>query len=270
MFSVKEYQRRLLESVKQVLESNNFQEFMRFSAKFHSYSLGNILMIWSQRSGASRVAGIRTWNSLGRFINKGEKGIAIFAPMLAERLQEAAIDNDTVFVQKKLIGFRQVYVFDVSQTEGKDLPALEIGKPVMDGDAEALFERILRISPVPVELEEMNEGRNGYYAVQEKRIALSTSLDAAERAKTLLHELAHHLTYERNIEGLDRADKEVIAEGSAFIAAAYFDLDASDYSPAYLANWGRDYLKIFASCQVMHDIASDLISMIDSPRGIQS
>lgn len=270
MFKVQEYQSRLLEGVRQVLESNNFQEFMRFSAKFHSYSFGNILMIWSQRSGASRIAGIKTWNSLGRRIRKGEKGIAIFAPMIAERQKEDTLDNDGVINQKTLIGFRQVYVFDVSQTEGNDIPVFDIGKPVMDGNADALFERILHVSPVPVELEDMTEGRNGYYAVQEKRIALSTSLNAAEKAKTLLHELAHHLTYEKNIEGLDRADKEVIAEGSAFIAAAYFSLDASNYSPGYLASWGQDYLKILSTCQIMHDIATDLISMIDSPQALQS
>ncbi|MBI1912937.1 MAG: ImmA/IrrE family metallo-endopeptidase [Deltaproteobacteria bacterium] len=265
MFNVKEYQSRLLEGVKQFLESNNFQEFMHFSATFHSYSFGNILMIWSQRSGASRVAGIKTWNSLGRCIRKGEKGIAIFAPMIAERQKEDILDNDGVINQKTLTGFSQVYVFDVSQTEGKDLPVFDIGKPVMDGNADALVERILQISPVPVELEDMTEGRNGYYA-QEKRIALSTSLNAAEKAKTLLHELAHHLTHEKNIEGLDRANKEIIAEGSAYVGAAYFGFDASNYSPAYLANWGQDYLKIFSTCQIMHDIATDLITMMNNSR----
>ena len=82
VIKVKEYQEKLLEGVKKLIESKSFTDFLRFSSKFRKYSFGNVLLIWTQRPNATRVAGMRYWNSLGRTVKKGEKGIMIFAPFL--------------------------------------------------------------------------------------------------------------------------------------------------------------------------------------------
>ena len=110
MIKVKEYHEKLVEGVRKVLESKEFKEFLPFSARFHRYSFGNTLLIWCQRPEATRVAGMKAWNFMGRYVKKGEKGIAIFAPLL-KKFKENGPEADKKV--EKLIGFRAVYVWDI-------------------------------------------------------------------------------------------------------------------------------------------------------------
>ena len=114
-------------------QSEVLTEYLNAMARFHNYSFGNIMLIARQKPAATRVAGIRTWNSLGRFVKRGEKGILILAPMVGRRTQrrdeisteiESANAADERKAEQELYGFRAVYVFDVDQTEGKELPGL--------------------------------------------------------------------------------------------------------------------------------------------------
>src|SRR3989304_1253395 len=254
---VKEYQEKLLEGVKKLVESENFMDFLKFSSKFRSYSFGNILLIWTQRPNATQVAGMKTWNALGRTVKKGEKGIMIFAPFLkkvkrAIGTEESPAPDVTADSLEKtrsqekeeqtLVGFKSVYVFDVSQTEGKPLPELEVGKPSMDdGDAEELFGKILKASPVPVDFEEIVGSSNGYYMPKERKIVLSNVLTAAQRCKTLLHELAHYLSLDpANAGDFSRSREGLIAEATVrpdviVIAGDVFDERQPYDSPAFLA-----------------------------------
>jgi len=190
MIKVKEYHERLVEGVKKVLESESFKEFLQFSARFHRYSFNNTLLIWCQRPHATRVAGMKAWNSMGRHIRKGEKGIAIFAPLMKkvrtaqdEAGGNAGSETEPETEDERLMGFRAVYVWDVEQTDGKPVPELETEAPVMDGDPEALFARILQASPVPVEYEDIKGKARGYYMPKEQKIVLSTRLRPEEGAK---------------------------------------------------------------------------------------
>src|ERR1700680_476255 len=102
-------------------------QYLGAMAKFHTYSFGNIMLIARQKPSASNVAGVRTWNSLGRFVRRGEQGILILAPLVGRKrktLEETTGEEDEKNPQAQLYGFRAVNVFDISQTEGKDLPAL--------------------------------------------------------------------------------------------------------------------------------------------------
>ena len=113
-------------------------------AKFHTYSFGNIMLIARQKPDATNVAGLRTWNSLGRFVKRGEKGIFILAPMVGRRsTKDVATDEPsedaTTEGQRTLYGFRAVYVFDISQTEGKELPTLTEVNGDVSGYRERLF-----------------------------------------------------------------------------------------------------------------------------------
>ncbi|MBW3019565.1 hypothetical protein KY329_05270, partial [Candidatus Woesearchaeota archaeon] len=271
MIKVKEYHDKLIEGVKKVLASDNFKELLRFSAKFHKYSFGNTLLIWIQRPLASHVAGIKVWNSLGRHVIKGEKGIAIFAPVTKKfksEKQDVFLSVETPetsehYEKERLLGFRAVYVWDIEQTEGKPVPSLKTEAPVATGDPEMLFTRILTASVVPVGFEDITGKAKGYYLPKEKRIVLSLKLSPEEKPKTLLHELAHHLSLtQANKEGKDKKDRpqeEVIAEGAAFMAAAYFGLDSSCYSFPYVASWGQDVEKILSAGTSMRTVAHQLI-----------
>jgi hypothetical protein len=272
---VNEYHKRLVEGVTKVLESKEFNEFLCFSTKFRNYSFNNTLLIWAQRCGATHVAGMKTWNSFGRRVKKGEKGIAIFAPLIrkgkereAQALTHESTSKENLSeVAGRLIGFKAVYVWDIDQTEGKPVPELKTEAPVMDGDPEGLFDRILLASPVPVEYEDIKRGANGYYMPKEQRIVLDSKLTAEQRAKTLLHELAHHLAInssdEKESEKHDRPTGEVIAEGAAFIAAAHFKLDSSGYSFPYVASWSQDAEKVLKAGEAIRKVGLQLIGMVE-------
>ena len=272
MIKVKEYHERLVQGVKKVLESKEFKEFLSFSARFYKYSFNNTLLIWCQCPRATRVAGMKAWNFMGRYVKKGEKGIAIFAPLLKairENKAETPVDTniDPENKTERLIGFRAVYVWDIEQTDGKPVPELETEAPVMDGNPEVLFARILQASPIPVEYEDIKGKARGYYMPKEKKIVLSTKLKPEERAKTLLHELAHHLSHselsEGKIEGLDRPAEEVVAEGAAFMASAHFGLDSAGYSFPYVASWSQDAEKVLLAGSAIRKVALQLIEMVE-------
>ena len=289
VIKVKEYQEKLLEGVKKLIESKSFTDFLRFSSKFRKYSFGNVLLIWTQRPNATRVAGMRSWNSLGRTVRKGEKGIMIFAPFLKKVKKAVKSDENSGpdvtaesveatesaqgMEMQTLAGFKGVYVFDVSQTEGKPLPELEIGMPCMDiGDAEDLFKRILGASPVPVDYEEIVGDSNGYYLPKEKKIVLSNALTSEQRCKTLLHELAHHLSLEEIGEArIDRNREELIAEGAAYIVSAHFGLNSSGYSVPYIASWARGEMKeVLSAGAKMRKISDRLIGLVEPSVSIGS
>src|ERR1700740_195665 len=97
--------------------------YLRAIGRFHHYSLHNVLLIASQKPNASYVAGFRTWNQLGRFVKKGEKGILILAPIVRRKLEN---EEERDEASTSVAGFRTAYVFDVSQTDGQELPQIGI------------------------------------------------------------------------------------------------------------------------------------------------
>ena len=274
---VKEYYEKLTKGVENLLQGQ-LGNFLKFQAKFRRYSFSNVLLIYMQKPDATRVAGLRTWNSLGRRIKKGEKGIAIFAPMIKKGKEEG--DKDTIEISEedlnkpdksdRLFGFKAVYVFDVSQTEGDPLPDLpERGATiVMSGDPMKLFNYFLSVSPVPVSYKSKDEmGRClGYYSRKENNIVLTEGLTDVDSATTLRHEIAHYLAIqseEHSSSNSDRPKAEVIAEGAAYIASCHFGLDSSPESFSYVALWGKDIQKILAWGNAVQRTAEKLIGLIE-------
>jgi len=178
-------------------QSDVLTQYLNAMARFHNYSFGNIMLIALQKPHATNVAGIRTWNSLGRFVKKGEKGIMILAPMVGRKMQRteeiatqfesqnAADDRET---EPQLYGFRAVYVFDVTQTEGKDLPVLT----EVQGDVSGYRERLVKfVESQKVALnysERIAPAKGLSYG---GRITLLSGMQPAEEFSTLAHEIAH-------------------------------------------------------------------------------
>lgn len=275
---VKEYYEKLTKGVENLLQGQ-LGDFLRFQAKFRRYSFSNILLIYMQKPEATRVAGIKTWNSLGRRIKKGEKGIAIFAPMIKKVKEDA--EKDTIEISEedlnrpektgRLFGFKAVYVFDVSQTEGDPLPeAPGFGETiVLSGNPGELFNHLLSVSPVSVFLKSKDEmGRcMGFYSKKDNNIVLSDGLSPTDGTITLLHEIAHVFAVRAEEHTNSRADRpkaEVIAEGAAYIAACHFGLDSSSVSFSYVAEWGKDIQKILAWGNAVQNTAGKLIDMIEA------
>jgi antirestriction protein ArdC len=258
--STQEALARIEQGIEAARDSKRFREYLAFCGRFHRYSVANQLLIWTQRPTATLVAGFRGWSTTGRHVRKGEKGIMILAPMPHKRKVGSEDDEPQ---EAMAVHFRPVHVFDVSQTEGDELPT-----PVtpLRGDDGGIWEMLATVAKA----ERLNLSRearadelaSGFYVRLERRIWVRPDLAPLQAGKTLAHELSHHFA-KHNEKGHSRDEAEMIAESSAFVVMAHLGCDAGEYSFGYLASWGD--VKLFkARLQEIHDTAEALISKLES------
>ena len=286
---LKEITARLEQGIKELFDSDRYKEYLRVMSKFHNYSFNNTLLIAMQKPDASLVAGFRSWkNNFKRNVVKGEKGIKILAPSPFKIRQEMEkIDPET---QKPVIGadgkpvkeekeitipaFKVVSVFDVSQTEGKELP--DIAVDMLTGDVEHfkdVFAALEKTSPVPIGFEKIEGNSHGYYHLEEKRIAIDEGMSELQTIKTAIHEIAHAKLHdidpnapkEEQADRPDRRTREVQAESVAYAVCQHYGLDTSDYSFGYVAGWssGRELDELKSSLETIRSTAAEIINSID-------
>lgn len=238
-------QQRLQSAVEEIVSGDDWKQMLKVASKFHRYSFNNHLMIFLQRPDATVVAGFNRWKSLGRFVKKGEKGIAIFAPCKYKTRVETEEGEEKTLQQVR--GFRIVHVFDISQTEGKDLPDLDAVKPkLLDADApEGIWDELVaqaRAAGFEV-IRNRRGSENGYCDFSSKQIAVRPDVAPAQAVKTLIHELAHALLHG---DELPRSKEiaEVEVESVAYIVCDAIGLDSGDYSFAYVARWSRGEIEL--------------------------
>src|SRR5271157_5530909 len=283
---LKEYYDKMEQAVTTILTQADVRDYLKKIALFRQYSFANTLLIMLQRPPATRVAGLHTWNKLGRYVTQGEKGIMIFAPVFGKRtrqdettekgMTEEVVETSPGRMSKEreatgLAGFKAVYVYDISQTHGTEVSCKELeGSSAFitaEGvDVLALFERILKISPVPVCFRALSGTRRGYYDAHSDEIVLSASLTDLEKPRTLIHEIAHKLAFagnEHTLEYDERPMAEVIAEGAAFIVCSYLGVDTGSRSFSYVAAWGKDVKKIISWGSAVLRTANRLIDLIE-------
>jgi hypothetical protein len=268
---VKELYEKLKNGLKDFQQSDRWKDYLRFSARFHHYSFGNSILIWLTQPNATRVAGFRKWNEMGRFVKSGEHGIPIFVPMLGKKIIKKSnpimmSDNSSVVLtdEKKeemevqyLRGFRIGYVFDVSQTDGKPVPELVKTLP-QTATGETLYPKFRALSPVPVNEEDIQ--MNGYYHLEERRIVIKSNLSSTHKAKTVVHEIAHATMHLRGLDkGLSREEQELVAESVAYMMCGENGLDTSNYSFGYLASWKGDDGKMQGVGMVVMEVVGWLI-----------
>lgn len=223
--------------IKALADSQSFQDYLKAAARFHNYSFRNQLLISLQRRDASHVAGFNAWKDLGRFVKKGEKGIAILAPVIIKKADAAGVKKDT------LTGFRTVYVFDVKQTDGKALPEPTLPKELDGEQGGELFAAMQDfaqhggLSVLP-DFADFSDERKGDYSPAAKQIRIRAGVSNLQKAKTMAHECAHWILH-TSPEGsaLSREVKETEAESAAFLALASFGIPTDAYSFAYVALW---------------------------------
>lgn len=285
---VKEITDQLEQGIQDLFNSEQYMTWLRTMSKFHDYSLNNTLLICFQKPDATLVAGYTAWQKqFGRQVQKGEKAIHIIAPtpykeqVEMEKLDPATqkpildADGNPVMETQEVLrpAFKVVNVFDVSQTEGRELPS--IGVDELTGDVEQyemFFEALKRTCPVPMEFKEIHSGAKGYYHQLERRIALQKGMSQLQTIKTAIHEMAHQKLHsidpEQNISELpqqSRNSKEVEAESVAYTVCQHFGIDTSDYSFAYIAGWshGKETPELKASLQTIRKAASEMITDIE-------
>ncbi len=267
---VDEIMDQLEKGVAELFESNRFKEYLTCMSKFHNYSFNNTLLIAMQRPDATLVAGFSAWKDKhGRMVKKGEKGIRILAPYKYKvEVEPEHGDEEPNTIERT--GFKPAYVFDVSQTEGKELPSIAVNE--LSGDVNEynkLFRALRIICPVAIDFEDINTGAKGYYNDSEKRIAINKGMSQVQTIKTLVHETAHAMLHsaEQKDEDhqSDRRTKEVEAESIAFTVCKKYGLDTEDYSFGYIAGWssGKDTKELKASLERIKDTADKMITGID-------
>ena len=264
---IKEITEQLEQGVKDVFTSENYRNYLLIMSKFHTYSLNNQLLIWMQRPEATYVAGYKTWQkSFKRQVRKGETSIKILAPISCKFKKQVETEDGIEEKEVQFNRFRAVSVFDISQTDGDDLPQI-VTK--LDGDVdgyEDLLQRIQAASPVPVEFKNIEGSANGYFHMVDKVIAIQEGMSQIQTVKTMIHEIAHSILHDRDDgteKDADRGLKEQQAESVAYVVSNYIGLDTSDYSFGYVAGWSKgntDDLK--ANLEVIRSTANQIIEKI--------
>ena len=308
---VREITDRLEQGIKELFESERFKEYLRTMSKFYNYSFNNTLLIAMQKPEATLIAGYTAWQrNFDRHVMKGEKGIRILAPApykakvekekIDPKTQKPMLDKDgkpiTETVEVMRPAFKVVSVFDVSQTEGKELPDIVVDE--LTGSVEnyaAFFEALRQESPVPIAFEDISGGAKGYYHLEDRRIAIQEGMSEVQTVKTAIHEIAHaklHAldqpevkpewkvvmvseggTRKELMTGLaseqeakkDRHTKEVEAEAVAYTVCQRYGIETSDYSFGYIAGWSSDKetKELKGSLETIRRTAAEMIGSID-------
>lgn len=285
---VQEITEKLEQGIKELFESEKYKTYLNTMSKFHNYSFNNTMLIAMQKPDATLVAGFKAWQkNFDRHVKKGEKGIRILAPAPykikeeQEKLDpvtgEIMLDKNgmpiTEEVEIKIPAFRVVPVFDVSQTDGKELP--DIGVNELSGsveDYEDFMQALTEVSPVPITYEDIEGEAKGYFHTTDHRIAIQEGMSQSQTVKTAIHEVAHAKLHDRernqDIDAVldkDRNTKEVEAESVAYTVCQHFGIDTSDYSFGYIAGWSsdRDMKELKSSLDTIRKTASELITGIE-------
>ena len=245
----------LVNGVKEIFESGRFDEYLKALSRFPSYSINNCVLIACQDPTATYVCGYKAWQrDFNRTVNKGEHGIMILAPVKGKiDVEEPVFDEHgnkvlkedgtqkTEKVEKEVMSFRPVYVFDVKQTSGDPLPSLVSVLDERVENFEQLKEVLIKVSPVSVAFEAIEGEANGYYSPVTQMIVVKDTLPELQTIKTLIHEIAHaSLGHGSKTDTWDRETKEVQAESVAFWVSHMLGLDTSEYSFGYISGWSKD------------------------------
>lgn len=242
--------RHLKEGIKEFLDSDKYKDYLTKMSQLNNYSNRNLRLILAQNPEARQVASFKQWKeNFGRYVKKGEKALRIFKPMTKIKKDE----NNQPILDKNgkpetVTFFGLVPVFDVSQTEGKEMPkAAEVKEQLTDLDYANLYRSLMAIAKendVSVRFEEMENNKHGYYSVPENQIVLrSNEMNKAQIIKTFLHEMAHaelHHADNPQKENLTRSTAELQAESVAYVVSSYYGIDTSEYSFNYLSGWSAD------------------------------
>ena len=278
---MKEITDRLEQGILGIYESDRYADYLRTMSKFHNYSFNNTILIAMQ--GGNLVKGYKQWEKeFDRHVKPGEKAIKIIAPApFTVKKQVEKIDPDTqkpvfdkdgkpVTEEKeiKIPAFRVVSVFDISQTEGKELPTLTYE---LTGNVEQykdFFVALEKTSPFAMGFEALSGGVKGRCNYEEKRIIINEGMDELQNIKTAIHEIAHATLHDTALampERPDRRTREVQAESVAYAVCQHYGLDTSDYSFGYIAGWssGKELAELKGSLETIRSTAASLIDTID-------
>ena len=291
---IKEITAGIEKGIMELFESDRYRNYLTTMSRFHKYSLNNVMLIHAQRPNATLVAGFSKWkNSFGRHVKKGEKGIQILDPTPYKiKVDKEKLDPDTKLpmlddegkpiTEEKEVTipmFKVVSVFDVSQTDGKPLPQISFSLTGDVAQYEVFMEALRRTSQVPITIEPMEPGMDGYFHLEKQAIFLREGMSQVQTVCAAIHEMAHSRlhNYEKMTEladdgetilvpgEKDRNTEEVEAESISYAVCQYFGIETADSSFGYIASWsqGKALKELRASLETINKTSSELISGIE-------
>lgn len=275
--------------IKEMFESDKYKSYLQTMSRFHNYSLNNTMLIAMQKPDATLVAGYNKWkNSFSRNVKKGEKGIKIIAPVpykvkeerekLDPQTKAPMLDGNGKVIMEEIENvrpaFRVVSVFDVSQTEGKEIPSLASD---LVGDVkhyEIFIEALKRTSQVPIEIKPITNGSDGYYHLEDKSISIREGMSEVQTISAIVHEIAHSKLHDYELQKMsedtepikkDRNTEEVEAESISFAVCSYYGIETAENSLGYIANWSKnkELKELKSSLGLIGKTSSELITSID-------
>jgi DNA primase catalytic core len=273
--AVEHLHEQLQASLTALVTSEDWKKALEVAARFHGYSFANTQLIWAQAQAMgftpSRVTGYRTWRSLGRQVRRGEKGLGILAPII----RNVAIEGQTATEksERRVVGFKPVHVFDISQTDGEPLP--DTNPALLEGELPGRWEVIARLIndagySLDIEADPARLGHaNGLTNMTDRQVAVKEGLSGAQRFKTGVHELAHIRLHQPGSDGCPdcRGIIEVEAESVAYMVCASVGLDSTEYSLPYVAAWsGGDIEKVSATANRVIGCAHEVIESLELDR----
>lgn len=283
---LKEITASIEDGIKELFQSESYAQYLQTMSRFHHYSVNNQVLIHMQKPDATLVAGFNKWkNQFGRNVIKGEHGIKIIAPTpFKKKIEQEKLDPDTqlpmldadgkVITEEKTIQvpmYKPVTVFDVSQTEGKPLPQLAHDLSGNVANYDVFMEALRRSSPVPISIEVMGGGMDGYFDLEHQDIAIRKGMSEVQTVSAVIHEMAHALLHNRTKDTeektpeLSRSTEEVQAESISYAVCAYYGIATGDNSFGYIASWSKDKTlpELRESLEVISKTADGLINDID-------
>lgn len=291
---LKEITASIEDGIKDLFQSEKYMQYLRTMSRFHKYSVNNTMLIYMQKPDATLCAGFNKWkDQFSRNVMKGEKGIKIIAPTpFKKKIEQEKLDPDTrlpmldadgkVITEEKTVQipmYKVVSVFDVAQTEGKPLPELAAN---LTGDVQnydVFMEALRRSAPVPITFEKMS-GMDGYFSVDEQRIAIQEGMSEVQTVSAAVHEIAHSKlhNYEKvkeqaaagdeaaaPVKHKSRETEEVEAESVSYAVCAYYGISTGENSFGYIATWSKDkeLPELRASLETINKTSNGLITDID-------
>ena len=250
--------------------SDGLTAYLTAMGRFHNYSFGNVLEIARQRPNATRVAGLYAWNQLGRKVMKGQKGIRILAPIIGiERKKDGEAERDiTKQNTRVLVGFRKAYVFDVSQTEGAELPAMREMSGTVGENRDRLVSFIKAQGIELVFTEKIAPALGMSYG---GRIAILPGQSEAEQFSTLVHELAHEMLHKAERRTTTtKVVKETEAEAIAFVIGKAVGLETGTASADYIHLYHGNASLLAESLEVIQQTSAVILAALQPPTGEQA
>ena len=292
---LKEITAGIEQDIQALFQSERYMQYLQTMSRFHRYSLNNVMLIHAQMPNATHVAGFNKWrDQFGRHVKRGEKGIQIIAPVpYKKKVSEIKLDPDTkapildadgmAITEEREVSvptFRIVSVFDVSQTEGKPLPQLASDLTGNVQQYEVFMEALRRSSPVPIEIQPLLQGTDGFFSPKNQSISIRAGMSEVQTVSAVIHEIAHSKLHNYEKEQAetaageenskppaqkDRRTEEVEAESISYAVCQYYGIQTGENSFGYIASWsqGKELKELRASLETINKTSSELIGDID-------